>query len=147
MKTHVFVTEDGYRPIDADDQKEHGKYSPGEIVLFSANKARFYPILAKYWACCNMIAQNYRNKEYLHLDSKEKVDLFCRHYTGLVDCTLVTDKVTLVRPGGIGYSDMDQDEFQAYYDKAIECMVMVSGISREDIEKNWHLYKTKVKAV
>jgi len=147
MKTHVYVTADGYKPIDADDVKEHGKLAQGEIVQFSVKRARFYPLLQKYWACCNMIAQNYRKPEYKYLNDKDKVDVFCRHRAGLVDCTVVMPDVTIVRPASISYSAMDQDDFQAYYDKAIDIMSDISDMPRDDIEKNWHRYKTTVKAV
>jgi hypothetical protein len=144
LNTHVFVDINCYRPVDAEDFSIHGKYSKGEIVQFSVRLARFYPLLQKYWACCNMIAQNKRLQGYEYYNIKEKVDLYCRMQTGLIDCTIVTDKVTIIKPKSISYDAMDQDEFQNYYDKAIDVMSFMSGISRIDIERNWHLYKTKV---
>lgn len=154
MKTHVVkkpvLPEDigvyAYFPVHPSDVDYIKRQADGEIMQADIRKDRFYPLTKKYWALCNLIAENAKaDPMFDFLDSKNIVDEYLKLRLGLIESRIVfPDGTVHVRTGSISNKAMDQDKFQSYYEQAVEIMAEVSGVSKTDIEDNWMEYECEV---
>jgi len=129
-------------PSDVDFVK---KFGDGEILQAEVKRDRFYPLTQKYWALCNLIAQNYRRDGLEMLDNKNIVDEYIKLKLNVIESRIVfPDGRVHVKTGSIAHKAKDRDEFQEFYDRAVEVMEWISGIPRHELEFNWHEYECGV---
>lgn len=133
-----------YQPVHPSDVSFINKFGDGEIVKADIKRDRFYPLTKKYWALCNLIASNYKAiPELEFLDNKNLVDEYIKLKMNIVKSRIVfPDGRVHVVTGSISHSAKDKDQFQQYYDKAVEIMSWISGIPAVDLEFNWMEYET-----
>ena len=154
MKTTVvkkqIVPEDvglsAWFPLHPSDVDFINKFGDGEPFQTDIKRDRFYPLTQKYWALCNLIAQNHKVDPALDfLNTKNIVDEYLKLKLNCIESRMVfPDGTVHVRTGSISNRAKDQDEFQKYYDAAIQIMSEISGISVFDLEENWMDYETGV---
>ena len=145
LKKHVLPEDVGLamlQPVHASDVEYVNKFGDGEIIKAEIRKDRYYPLTKKYWALCNLVAQNSRQNGYEFLDHKTLVDEYIKIKLGIIKARMVYgDKVHIVT-GSIAHHVKDKDEFQEYYKRALKVMSEISGISEYDLEDNWMEYET-----
>lgn len=146
MKTTVMKKDGAYFPIMESDVDKLNKFADGEVLEIQIKKDRFYPHHQKYWALCNMVAQNHKELEELRgLDNKDKVDEYIKLKIGHIDCRLIIEGKVHIKTKSIGYPGMDQAAFQEFFDQAVEVMSRISGISVYNLLVNWMDYECGVK--
>jgi len=128
------------------DIKYIHSFGDGEIITGNIKKDRFYPLTQKYWALCNLIANNHKViPELKFLDNKNTVDEYLKLRLSLIESRMVfPDGTVHVKTGSINNSAKDKNEFQKYFDMAIEIMSEVSGITAQDLLINWQEYECGV---
>jgi hypothetical protein len=147
VKKHVLPEDVGlaiYQPIHPSDVDYTNKFGDGEIIQAEIRRDRFYPLTKKYWALCNLIANNAKLGGYEFLENKDLVDEYIKIKLGVVKARMVYDNKVHIITGSIAHSAKDKDEFQDYYKRALKIMSDVSGISEYDLEDNWMEYETQV---
>ncbi len=135
-------------PSDIDNLR---KFSDGEIIEVEARRDRFYPLTKKYWALCNLVANNHRREGLAGLDHKNKVDEYIKLKLNVVDSRVVFPgscphcrkqiDIVHVKTGSISNAAKDRDEFQEYYNQAVDIMSWITGISPQELELNWWEYE------
>ncbi|PKL19549.1 MAG: hypothetical protein CVV49_00500 [Spirochaetae bacterium HGW-Spirochaetae-5] len=132
-------------PVMPSDVDNVNKFGDGEIIQAEVKRDRFYPLTQKYWALCNLVANNYRREGLEMLDHKNVVDEYIKLKLNVIESRIVfPDGRIHVRTGSIANKAKDKDEFQEFYDRAVEVMEWISGIPRFELELNWHEYECVV---
>lgn len=164
MKTHLLkkpvLPEDvgmpAYFPVHPSDVDYINKHGDGEIMQAEIKRDRYYPLTKKYWALCNLIAENAKLPDYdnLNLNTKAKVDEYIKLKLKVVKGYMVfpdrcphcghNRDIVHVITGSISNAAKDKDQFQSYYDKAVEIMSEVSGISADELEFDWMRFECEV---
>lgn len=145
MKATVVKKSGGLFPVAPSDIDKLNKYANGEIIEVSHRKARFYPLLQKYWALCNMIAQNAKaHSDFDCLNTRELVSEYIKLKVGHIDSRIVIRDHVHIITKSISYSAMDQDEFSEFFNKAVDVMSALSGIPVPDLLLNWAEYECGV---
>ena len=131
------------QPVHASDIDYLKKFGDGEIMQAEVKRDRFYPLTKKYWALCNLTANNHRRDGYECLDTKNTVDEYIKLKLGLIDSRIVfPDGTVHVKTGSISHRAKDKDQFQEYYNQAVEVMSYITEIPARDLELNWMEYET-----
>ena len=132
-----------YQPIFKSDVDFISKFADGDVVKADIRRDRLYKLTKKYWALCNLVAENHKAiPEYEFLDHKNKVDEHIKLSLGIIKSHMVyPDGRVHVVTGSISHTAKDQDAFQEIFDKAIEIMSRISGISTADLDENWMNYE------
>lgn len=139
-----------YIPVHDSDIKFCIKQGEGVVFISDIKRDRRYPLLQKYWATCNLVAQNKKAFDELEFfDTKEKISEFIKLKLGLIECMITIKDVdgnehTNRRTKSISNAKMDQTEFQDFFDKAIEILSWMSGISVQDLTLNWVDYENGI---
>lgn len=135
-----------YFPVQPSDVEYCGKFGDGEMITAEIKKDRFYPLTQKYWALCNLIANNHKvDPDLDFLDNKNTVDEYLKLRLNCIESRIVfPDGTVHVRTGSISNHAKDKDAFQDYYNNAVQIMSEVSGISVHDLELNWMDYECGV---
>lgn len=133
-------------PIHVSDVDYVKKQGDGEVLQADIKKDRFYPLTQKYWALCNLIANNHKVDPALDfLDHKNNVDEYIKLRLHCIKSRIVfPDGTVHVVTGSISHQAKDKDEFQEFYNDAVNIMSELSGISVHDLETNWHDYECGV---
>lgn len=132
-----------YFPMMESDKKSCRQFSDGEILSIEIKKSRFYPLLQKFWATCNLVAQNH--KAYPELNDLCNAEAVCEYVklkVGLVDYRIVVKDHVHIKTKSISYSGMDNAEFKIFFENAIEVLSWMSGISVHDLTVNWSEYES-----
>jgi hypothetical protein len=133
-------------PVMDTDIKYIRTYGDGEVIKAEVKRDRFYPLTQKYWALCELVANNHKVDEALNfLDNKHTVDEYIKLRLNLIESRMVfPDGTVHVKTGSISHQAKDKDEFQKYFDMAVQIMSEVSGISVTDLLMNWQEYECGV---
>ena len=135
-----------YFPVHVSDVDYCNKFGDGEMMQAEIKRDRFYPLTQKYWALCNLIANNHKVDEaYSFLDNKNTVDEYLKLKLNCIESRIVfPDGTVHVKTGSIAHNAKDKDQFQKYYNQAVSIMSEISGISVHDLEVNWQDYECGV---
>jgi len=137
---------DAYFPIMESDVKRINKQGEGEVFTIDIKQDRFYPLLQKYWATCNLVAQNKKAFHELdELNTKELVDEYVRLKVGHIEARIVIKDHVHIKTKSIGYDALDDEQFREFFDNAIEVLSWISGISVHDLSVNWMEYEAGIK--
>jgi len=133
-----------YQPVHPSDVDLINKFGDGEIVSADIRRERFYPLTKKYWALCNLVANNHKAiPELEFLDNKNVVDEYIKLKLNIIKSRIVfPDGRVHVQTGSISHSAKDKDQFQEIYNQAVDVMSWISGIPVVDLEFNWMEYET-----
>lgn len=140
----------GYIPVHDSDIEFCMKQVEGQIMISDIKRDRYYPLTQKYFATCNLVAQNKKAFEELEqLDTKKKVDDYIKLKTGLVEYRKVFvnskgENVVIIKNKSLSNANMDKAEFQDFFNKAIEVLSWMSGISIHDLTLNWANYENGI---
>lgn len=121
-------------PVYKSDIANLAKISIGEIARYTVKKDRNYMFLKKYWALCTITAENCDNPA---LDHKEKVDEYCKIKAGYVDYRIVIDGVVNIKTKSISFAKSDEYQFADYYDRAVQIMAELLGVTVDELEEHW----------
>ncbi len=128
-------------PVMPSDVTYCGKFADGEIIQAEVKRDRFYPLTQKYWALCELVANNHRRDGLESLDTKNAVDEYIKLKLNIIDSRMVfPDGRVHVKTGSISNAAKDRDEFQEYYNQAVDIMSWITGISPQELEDNWMEY-------
>lgn len=103
----------------------------GDIVLLEARRPRNAAHHAKFFAMLGMILQNQEH----YKDVEEILDVF-KFAIGHTK-KIKTARGIIEVPLSISFAAMDQDQFNVFYDKAIDfmCAEVIPGLQKEDLRK------------
>jgi hypothetical protein len=141
MRITVIKQAGAFLPAMKSDIDAAAKLRDGEALEFEARRARIYPHLQKYWALCNMVAENKRIDGLESLDTREAVHEYVKLKLGLVDLRIVVKDRVHLKTKSINYASMDQEEFSDFYRKAVEVLAGIAGLGSYELENNWNEYE------
>jgi len=133
-----------YQPVHPADVDYIKKFGDGEIIKADIKRDRHYPLTKKYWALCNLVAENHKAlPELACLNNKNLVDEYIKLKLNIIKSRIVfpNGRVHVVT-GSISHSAKGKDEFQEIYNQAVDVMSWISGIPPVDLEFNWMEYET-----
>ena len=141
MRFTVINQGPGVVPAMQSDIQAAAKFGDGEALEFETRKARAYPHLQKYWALCNLVAENRRREGLESIDTREAVHEYVKLKLGLVDFRIVVKDRVHLKTKSINYASMDQDEFSEFYRKALEVLGWMMDMPGYELENNWSEYE------
>lgn len=103
----------------------------GDIVEVDIKRKRNVKFHKKYFALLNLVYQNqdrYNNIEHLRRDLTIEA--------GYYDVRYNLHGVEIYEPKSISFSSMDETEFNDYYSKVLDVVVVFLGSTREEILEN-----------
>jgi len=125
----------GFAPANDLAAEFHRKTKLGSRCTLEGRRPRNLALSNKYWALMTLV---YQNQE--HYASPEQVSNAFKLATGHFDVVrykvngLIIDRHELK---SISFPAMDEDEFSAFYDRAITFLIseVVPGLDRQDLEQ------------
>lgn len=130
---HMTRTLSGLSPADDHARKVLGKIALGATVGVEYRQPRNGPMHKRYWALMQMILNN--SEQY---GSVEQVSDHVKCLSG--HCTVVCSQKTgeaLLVPKSISFSNMDQAEFEDFWDRVVKVIVehILPGVTVPQIEE------------
>ena len=119
----------GFSPDDEDAVRSLRRIPLGTTVRCEVVQPRSVPQLRMYWAMCSLVASN-----HAELQTRTQVDQALRMLTGHVDLVTVGDR-TLKLPRRIAFTELSQDEWEAYLARAKDavCQHLLPGVDGNEI--------------
>lgn len=120
----------GFSP-EGPDAEAYLKTIPlGTIMKVDVRKPRSGAHHRRYWALCNLVAQNHES-----LETARQVDQAIKMLSGHVDLVRLKDEVFRI-PASISFAAMDQDEFAKFYNRACDVVVseLLPGVSLREVQ-------------
>lgn len=135
-------TPTGLKPMYDSDFDEKKKLKTGEQYWATIKKARNYRHLKKYWALMKLTFENIPHskeeelaKHEFQIQSPEDVHFYVKLKTGYVKKRFVgRDGNIGWEPKSIAFDSMSQDEFNDFYDKAVQVCIDLLEADRQLIE-------------
>jgi hypothetical protein len=130
MKLYVKNTLDGLIPLYPADQDERRKLKIGKEYEVEIKHPRNYQFHKKFFALLNMCFENY--------ETEMPFDTFRRWLimrAGFVNI-YTTDKGTFYDAQSIAFGSMDEQQFQEVYNKVLDVVIKLLGITEEDVMDN-----------
>lgn len=121
----------GLRPVDDAGAALLAKLGIGELVKVEIKRPRNVRFNAKFFAMLNIIFQNQD-----HYKSIDDLLAVCKLRTGHVIVIQTRDGEVRI-PASISFSAMDDDEFAAFYDRAVAWVLaeVIPGLKRADLDE------------
>lgn len=130
---------EGSRPhlIASDRASEEylAKQTPGTIIRCEARKPRHPGHHAKFFAMLKLVWEGTELQDrYPCMDNL--LDAF-KYEMGYVETFKAVDGTILTKPKSIAFESMAQDEFQDFYDRAVEIIAtrLVPHLDKKDLER------------
>lgn len=120
------------KPIDAMGEEAIGGIKAGEVVRVEVTRPRNVKHHRKFFALLNVI--------YPHQTTYPTPEQFRAAITvalGFGESIKLLGGRTIIVPGSISFSKMDQAEFDKFYDRAVELIAtkVLPGIDRADVDR------------
>ena len=127
MKIRLQKVSDGLIPYDTESAEAVAKWKVGDYIEVEAKRPRNGQHHKKFFAMLDIL---YQNTDYFN--SPNEVLEYIKIKTGIYKTIRVDGKYYPIT-GSIKFAKMDQDNFNAFYSKAIDAAIQVLPIEREDL--------------
>lgn len=120
------------RPVDAAGEEALRSMRGDEIVHVTIKRKRNERHHRKFFALLNVV--------FPHQDTYPTMETFRAAVTcalGFADTVKLPDGRVILVPRSISFANMDQTEFDAFYERAVAliCTRIIPGIGRADVER------------
>ena len=111
----------------------------GAAVAMSADQVRNAERSALFWCLCSLVAEN-----HTELKSREEVKAAICILAGLTDVTAFetsAGRVIMRQPRSIAFANMGEDEFQAFFERALDVIEaeLLPGVDIEELRRESYL--------
>ncbi len=129
MDLYLVKTNNGtFIPAYDSDHEAAKKIKSGEMVKGSITRPRNVGFHKKFFALLNLGFQN--QEQYEDFESFRAVVIMkAGFYT-----KIATDRGAVYLPKSISFAKMDETEFEQVYDKVLDVIIAVIGVTKEDVE-------------
>lgn len=128
MKAHFARTPTGFIPVEEDAEKILKKIGMGEIVELDYKHARNYGFHKKFFA---MVQHVFENQE-TYATMQQVLDII-KIGAGHYDLLILPNGERNYVPRSISFDNMEELEFQEFYDKAVAAVVRAKLATDETI--------------
>jgi len=122
----------GLTPLDEDGWEALQCWSINDIVKAKVTKPRNLAHHRKFFGLLGIIVHN---QEFYK--STDHLLLWLKHRLGLIDMVPTHDGTSRAREQSISFSAMDDTQFCAFYDQAVDVLVteVIPGLDRQELEE------------
>ena len=137
MSKAIFTkTLTGLIPANDDANTALAKIKLGQDVAVTVKKERNLAHHKKYWKLMSMVQENLPDEIASQLPSSDTVSDYCKLRNGYFEIIEMPNDQVLKRPKSISFGSMSQDDFEAFYDAAVDviCRDLIPTMTREDVK-------------
>jgi hypothetical protein len=131
MKLYLQNTQMGLIPLYDSDYDEKKKLKIDEVYLCEIKKARNYQFLKKFMALIRIGCDNSKTVDMPFDAYREYITIKAGFFE-----MYVTPKGKFVRAKSIAFENMEEEMFADVYNKVLDQIIIDTGATKEDIEKN-----------
>jgi hypothetical protein len=131
MELFLKNTIDGLVPLYDSDFEEKKRLKIDEIYKCTIKRDRSYPFHKKFFALIKIGCENSKSIDAPLNVYRKYATIKAGFFT-----PYKTDKGTFVEADSISFENMDEDEFQKVYSAVLDFIILDTGATKEDIEKN-----------
>ena len=130
---YIKRTPDGFAPADRNAQDIMMRYPVGATLQADIKKARNVKQHRLYWTLVNTICDNLNNVK------PETLHALIKLRTGHVE-VIKTEQGIVEVPGSISFHAMDQGEFAAFFNRAVDFIEsdVIPGLNKDDLTRELH---------
>lgn len=132
-------------PAFSKDKEQFDKMKNGELFKAPFSKARNARFLAKYWVLLDLVYNNLPDSftlnsadgQILHIRNVEDINWHVKMQLGIYERRVTLGGKVMFEAGSISFAAMDEDQFQEFYDNAINVVIkhFLTGTEKEELEK------------
>lgn len=144
MKIWVYKSESKLNPATSEDKEKVNKMPVGEPFQISYVQQRNPAFNRKYWALVNLVLQNLpetveeslmQNHQF-RIKTKEDVHFYIKLKNGFVEKKYIGKDGNIAWvPKSISFDNMDEMEFQEFFDKAVDTACELLTVESDEIMK------------
>lgn len=119
-------------PVDDAGRDALSRIAAGNVVRAEITRPRNLAHHRKYWALISLIYQNQTRYQ-----SPEELNDAIKVHVGHASVMVLRDGTEVRVPKSIAFHAMNQDEFDSFYSRVIDCVVseIIPGLNRGDLER------------
>jgi hypothetical protein len=129
----VFVKDWGaLKPADKDAEAIIAKVKHGDFVMVEVVRQRNIRHHRKFFALMHLVFENQTRYEVFE-DFLDAVKVATGHRSVM----FLSDSKVMIKPKSIAFHKMDQDQFNAFYDKVLDLVVtrIMPGVDKEELAR------------
>jgi len=135
MKITLIKTLNGFKIAYNSDYEEAKKIPLNKPIEYEYKNKRNYEFHKKYFALLNMVFEN--QEQYSNIDHLRR---YLTIDAGFYDVTTNLQGIETKEPKSISFTNMDETEFNEYYNRVIDVIVKWLGIEKQDVLDNIDQY-------
>lgn len=135
MKIWLKRTLSGLAPADNESERVLKKYKIGDTVRADIIKPRNVMHHRKYWALLNMVFDNLPEHLEPHIKNVDELHYEIKLQTGHREIHNTLGGQEIWKAKSISFSSMDQNEFEDYYNSALDvvCKYILPGVDISEL--------------